>query len=78
MDYEERIQAAITELDSSDTKNYTQIAKKHDVNRSTLSRRHRNVTRSTAEFRSQSQQLLITVQEHAILDYIKSLDKRDL
>jgi transposase len=78
MDYEDRIQAAIAELDSSDTRNYTQTAKKHDVNRSTLSRRHRNVTRSAAEFRSQSQQLLTTVQEHAILDYIESLGKRGL
>ena len=54
MDYEDRIQAVIAELDSYDTGNYTQIAKKHDVNRSTLSRRHRKVTRSAAEFRFQS------------------------
>ena len=78
MDYEDRIQAALAELNSSDTINYTQVAKKHEVNRSTLSRQHRNVTRSAAEFRSQSQQLLTTVQEHAILNYIKFLDKRGL
>jgi hypothetical protein len=79
MDYEDRIQAALAELDNSDTINYTQVAKKHGIKHpSTLSRRHRNITRSAAEFRSQSQQLLTTVQEHALLDYIESLGKRGL
>ncbi len=54
MDHEDQIQAALAELDSSDTINYTQVAKKHGIHRSTLSRRYRNVTRSAAEFRSQS------------------------
>jgi hypothetical protein len=43
MDYEARIQAAITDLESQDRVNYTAIAKKWKIDRSTLSRRHRGV-----------------------------------
>ena len=80
MDYEDRIQAALAELDNSDIINYTQVAKNHGIkHRSTLSRRHRKIiTRSAAEFRSQSQQHFTTVQEAALLNYIESLGKRGL
>jgi transposase-like protein len=41
MDHEARIQAAITDLESQDCKNYAAIARKWEIDRSTLSRRHR-------------------------------------
>ena len=56
------MQAALTELDNSDIINYTAVAKKHEIlHSSTLSRRYRGITRSAAEFRSQSQQHLTRV-----------------
>jgi hypothetical protein len=79
MDYEERMQAALAELDNSDTINYTAVAKKHGIlHPSTLSRRFRGVTQSATENRSQNQQHLTNVQEAAILDYVESLGKRGL
>jgi hypothetical protein len=41
MDHEARIQAAITDLESQDRVNYAAITRKWEIDRSTLSRRHR-------------------------------------
>ena len=49
MDYEQRMQAALAELDNSDVINYTAVAKKHGISySSTLSRRFRGVKQSAA------------------------------
>ena len=53
MNYETRMQTALTELDNSNIINYTAIAKKLEIlYSSTLSQRYRGITRFVAEFRS--------------------------
>jgi Zn-dependent peptidase ImmA (M78 family) len=42
--YDDRIELAVADLKSQESLNYAQTAKKWDVNRSTLSRRHRDIT----------------------------------
>jgi transposase-like protein len=44
------ILAALKALESAEIINYSAIAKEYDVNRSTLSRRHRKITRSREEY----------------------------
>jgi hypothetical protein len=44
--YNDRIELAIADLESEESLNYAGIAKKWNVDRSTLSRRHRSVTGS--------------------------------
>ena len=50
MSYEERMQKALDEIESSLDPNYAAIAKKYDLIWSTLSRRARGKTTSRAEF----------------------------
>jgi hypothetical protein len=44
-DTEERIQAALADCDQKKKPNYTEIAEKHNIHRTTLSRRHQKKTR---------------------------------
>ena len=53
MDYEQRMQAALAEIESLKDPNYTKIAKKYGLGRSTLSRRARGKTASRVEAYSQ-------------------------
>lgn len=78
MDPEERMEAAITELINSKTRNFSIVAKKWDLVRTTLSRRFYKQTRSKAEFLSQEHQLLTTAEEDAIFDYIERIGTRGL
>lgn len=74
------IQAALDALKSlklGETPNYTTIAKQYGVDRSTLSQRHRGVTRSLEEQASNAQNLNPT-QEQQLVKYIDSLCKRGL
>jgi transposase-like protein len=75
---EDDIQAALADLDNSDTLNYAATARKHNIHPSTLSRRHRQLTRSREEYLSQSRQLLSTAEEHVLLDQIDRLGKHGL
>src|SRR5262245_26819128 len=69
--------AALESLDIGEKPNYSKIAAQYGVDRSTLSRRHRGVTRSAAE-KHENDRLLNTRQEYDLLQYIKKLNTRGL
>ena len=77
-DREERIQAALAECDQNLKPNYTEIAEKHNIHRTTLSRRHQKKTRDLRTFRSQSKQLLSDAEEEVLVEYLNQLASRGL
>ena len=78
MERDDRIDAAIAELDNSKVVNYAATARKYNIDRTTLSKRHRGKTRSRAEFLSDELQLLTTAEEAALCAYMEALSKRGL
>ena len=70
------IKLALDDLKSQKSPNYTATAKKYNVNRKILSRRHKDECVSNCEAHSIYQQLLTDVQEKKILDYINNLLNR--
>lgn len=83
---ERAIEAALLELNSlhpNDTINYSAVAKKHSIDefridRSTLSRRHRNKTASHAEYISNVSRALTDVQEEALVLTINKYTARGI
>ena len=69
--------AAIETLGEGEKFTYQEIANRYDVNRSTLSRRHRGVQRSMKEY-AVNKQLLSPHQEEELVKYIIGLTKRGL
>jgi hypothetical protein len=69
--------AALESLDPGKSYSYSEIARKHGVDRSTLSRRHRAVTTSRAADAS-TRQKLNPQQELELVRYIEGLTKRRL
>lgn len=67
--------AAIESLGEGEKLRYQEIADKYDVNRSTLSRRHRGVQRSMKEY-AVNKQLLRPHQEEELVNYIIGLTER--
>ena len=63
------IDAALAALELQDPPNYTWTAKEFNVNRTTLSRRHRRITRSR-EGATEMKSLLLIQQERTLLKYI--------
>ena len=63
MDHEARIQAAITDLESQDRVNYAVTVKKWNIDRSTLSRRHRGKTALIQDANSYARRQLTDIQE---------------
>ena len=72
------IELAIGDLESQKKPNFTQIANKHNLHRSTLKRRFNGETTSHHQARSIHQQLLTDAQEEILLDHISSLSARGL
>ena len=68
------IDAAFAVLELQDPPNYTRTAKEFDVNRSTLSRRHRQITRAR-EDATEMKSLLFIQQERTLLGYINLVTK---
>jgi hypothetical protein len=68
---------ALKSLKIGESPNYTDYAKKYGCDRSTLSRRHRGVTRSHTE-KCENQLLLNATQEKAFIQYIDELCTRGL
>ena len=66
------IEAALAALSLQSKPNYTQTAKEYGVERSTLSRRHRNITGPKAEG-YYSQSFLTKQQSEALVTYINKL-----
>ena len=71
------IEAALEALSLQSKPNYTKTAKAYNVNRSTLSRRHRQVTGSKASGYN-SQALLNNQQSRTLINYINELSERGL
>ena len=78
MDYEARMQKALTELRESDTPNFTVVAETHKLVRTTLSRRFYKQTRSRHDFIEQESRLLTDAQEDQILLEIDRWSKKGL
>jgi hypothetical protein len=78
MAQEARITAAIAELRESDTLNFTAVAKKHNLVRSTLTRRFYHQTRSRHDFIEQECRRLTDAQEDQIIAEIKRWSKKGL
>ena len=72
------IQQAISDLKSQKIPNYTQTAKKYNVQKTTLMRRFKGETVSTEEAHSRDQKLLTTAQESILVEHIRKLSNRGL
>ena len=77
MDPIETALKAIESLEPGEQVNYTQIAKEHGVNRSTLSKRHRGVQQSKGT-KIESQLLLSHIQSEQLIEWINGLTERGL
>ncbi len=72
----DRLAEALAECDLADDPNYADIARRFNLVRSTLWRRHVGRTRSRAEFLSQSIQCLNRAQEEELLRLIQEWTRR--
>jgi hypothetical protein len=68
----------LAECDVSEAPNYAVIAKKYNLERSTLSRRHRGKTVSREQYESEHMQCLTNAQERVLINQINRLTKRNL
>jgi len=71
------IEAALADLALQESSNYTATAKKFNVNRSTLSRRHRGKTIFVKKSK-QTTSILSNQQEKELIRYINKLIERDI
>ncbi len=71
------IEAALADLALQKSSNYTATAKKFNINRSTLSRRHRDITASVKESK-QTTSILSNQQEKELIRYINKLTERGI
>ena len=74
------IQEAIEDIESREdgaSFSYREIARKFNINRTTLSRRHQGLTRSNAAI-AEAQQLLNPQQELELIRYIEKCTRRGL
>ena len=67
------IEAALEALKLQKSPNYTKTAKEFDINRTTLSRRYRQITQSKADGNSSKLLLLPPKQERYLVEYINKL-----
>jgi hypothetical protein len=74
----DRIELAIADLESQACLNYADATKKWNIDRSTLSRRHRGVTGSKKDQYSYAAKTFINVQEDVLVRYINNLSIRGL
>ena len=71
------IAAALADLALQESPNYTATAKKFNINRSTLSRQHRDIIASVKESK-QTTSILSNQQEKELIRYINKLIERDI
>ena len=76
--YDDRIKLAVADLESQESLNYAQTAKKWNIDRSTLSRRHRGITGSKQDQYSYTAKALTDEQENVLVGYINNLSARGL
>ena len=75
---EAAIQLALADLQSQEHLNYTTIAKRHNISRITLMRRHKRQTVSQQEAHSIYQKRLTNAQEEVLLQHINNLSDRGM
>lgn len=73
MSHNDRIEAALADLESQEVPNYSMTAKKHRVVRTTLMRRFTGKTVSNHEANTESRQALNFAQEKVLLGHIQRL-----
>jgi hypothetical protein len=78
MDYEERMTAAFAALDLQEPRNYSQVATKYKLERTTLAKRYKGQTVSRKVFLSESRQCLTIAQEEALIEQINKLTDRHI
>ncbi len=78
MSHDERMEKAINAIESGEAKNYSEAARKYNVERSTLSRRHREKTRSRSQFLPESIQCLTAEQEETLISLINRMTNRGM
>ena len=78
MAYERQIKLALDEVAKSNAPNFSIIARKYNINRSTLSRRARGITRSRQDIASYDQQLLTNTQEEVLIKKLNWLSDKGL
>jgi hypothetical protein len=78
MDYEERMTAAFAALDLQEPRNYSQVATKYELERTTLAKRYKGQTVSRKVFLSESRQCLTIAQEEALIEQINKLTDRHI
>ncbi len=71
------IEAALADLALQKSSNYTATAKKFNINRSTLSRRHRSIIAFVKKSK-QTTSILSNQQEKELIRYINKLIERDI
>jgi hypothetical protein len=76
--YNDRIELAVADLESQESLNYAQTAKKWNLNRSTLSQRHRGITGLKQDQYSYTAKALTDKQENVLVGYINNLSARGL
>jgi hypothetical protein len=74
----DRIELAVADLESQESLNYAQTAKKWDIDRFTLSRRHRGITGSKDDQYSYAVKVFTNEQENVLVRYINDLSARGL
>lgn len=74
----EDMRAVLAEIECSLEPDYADIARRHHLDRSTLSRRARGITTSREEFQSEVHQCLTNAQERVLINQINRLTDRGL
>jgi Tc5 transposase DNA-binding domain len=78
MDYETRMQAAISDLESQDRTNFAATAKRWDLERTTLAKRYRGQTGTREDAASYTHRKLSDIQEAVLIKHINKLSDRGL
>ena len=78
MPYNARIELAIDDIKSQKKPNYKATAKKYNIGRLALSRRHQGKTTSYDDARSSGQRLLNNLQEALLIEHIEKLADRGI
>jgi len=72
------IQKALDDLESQDVPNYSATAKKFRIDRRTLQRRHKGISKPKELAYSESHMLLTIEEEEALIQHINNLSDRGL
>jgi hypothetical protein len=78
MTHGDRMQKAVADLESYLKPNYAALARKYELERTTLAKRHQGKTTSREQFQSNKHQCLTNAQERVLIDQINRLANRGI